>query len=47
MVSLYTDRHSTAGAEERVKNIEILDSQEQNIEHWISAGKTEFKFIKR
>jgi len=29
------------------QDIDILDPKEQNIEHWISAGKTEFKFIKK
>lgn len=29
------------------KDIEILDPEKQNIKHWIAAGNTEFKFIKK
>ncbi|WP_321467842.1 hypothetical protein [Halarcobacter sp.] len=29
------------------QDIEILDPEKQNIEHWIAAAKTEFKFIKK
>lgn len=28
-------------------NIEMLDPAEQNLEHWIMAGKTKFEFIKK
>ncbi|HDV0629037.1 TPA: hypothetical protein RHI17_001204, partial [Acinetobacter baumannii] len=29
------------------KDIEMLDSSQQNIEHWVVAGKTEFKYLKK
>jgi len=29
------------------KNVEMLDSSEQNLEHWLSAGQTVFEFIRK
>ncbi|WP_373357902.1 hypothetical protein ACEN3H_13730 [Acinetobacter lactucae] len=29
------------------KDIEMLDPSQQNIEHWLAAGKTEFKYLKK